>query len=305
MKIKDIAERVYEDGWKDGKHLMMKKMHCAFGVDWTKPYAEIEHHGKFTVNSLKKELASQGYTPDDSLILAIVQGTNSWDSGEYNVVRIRSTSFEIEVPRILDSYFRKYDFDNARKNPDCNCIFFAQKKCDLSCSSYRYEYSTWSGGYYRKIENKSDPHERVNLKLCTNSDGIVYADNYVNPDIDKSGYILNAFRNDLNGRVKAYKAEKERNMYLSTDNSDKVLTLERLINEYKERLSKEILNADTLSKVDELRDRVSWSGLYGIMQTFETFKKKTNEKSYKSITESNKDYDFVAKKCYNYIELCA
>lgn len=295
MKIKDITEKCYNENneWRTC-HRIMKKLHNALGIDWTKPYIEIEHEGKFTVRSLNSELALKGCNLDDSLVLALVQGTNSWDSGEWRVVRIYNNGFDIDMPYIVDRFYRKYDFDDARKNERCSAIFFAQEKKYLTGSEFAHR--SWGGyDHHKKAE---DRHERFKVQK---EYGYTYAGGFTNPDMDKSGYILNVYHDELEQRLRVYKKNKDRNAYLMADNTDKISTLDRLITRYREKLSKAILDADTLDKINEIDHKLSWGGLYSIMSTFNTFKKKTLDKSYDSIAESDKDYDYVAKKCYEYV----
>ena len=271
----------------------MRTLHEAYGIDFMSPYCEIEHNGKFTVNSLINELKELGYTPADSLVLALVKGRHGWDSDEMNVVEIIHTSaLIIDVPNCLSKYVRKYDFNDARKCDDCQAIFFAQKREYLKGSDFSYH--CYSKCYYRDVF-EIDYHKRFN------GGNDVPRGRFYDRELDKSGYCLDVYRSDLHNRLDKYKAEKAKNAYLQTDNADKVAVLERLINEYKVKLSKALLNASTSDDVREIDRLVGWGGLSDIINTFETFKKKTEERSYSSIDASNADYDYVAKKCYAYL----
>ena len=271
----------------------MKTLHEAYGIDFMSPYCEIEHNGKFTINSLINELKEHGYSPADSLVLALVKGCNGWDSDEMNVVEITCVSdIIIAVPNCLSRYCRKYDFNDARKRSDCQAIFFAQKYKYLKGAVYSYHH--YSKCYYRDVF-EVDYHKRFN------DENDVPRGRFYDREIDKSGYCIDVYRSDLHSRVEKYKAEKAKNAYLQTDNADKVAILERLISEYKAKLSRALLNASTSDDVREIDRLMGWGGLSDIISTYETFKKKTEERSYSSIDASNADYDYVAKKCYAYL----
>lgn len=285
MFIKDLNGRNYGTN--------MKALHEALGIDWEAPYCEIEHNGKFTVRSMTKELAAHGYTPEDSMLLALVRGCNSWDSDEWHVVRIYNNSYDVDMPYCIDHYFRKYDFEDARKEEDCHAIFFAQKKEYLTTARFsRHTY----GGYSRR-DKEVDYHGRFkNVESVP-----IYGYGHREHTLDSSGYCLDVYREDLNERVDRYKKEKAKAAYLKTDNSDKIVTLARLIEEYKKKLSSEILTAKTLEEIRKLDSLMGWGGLYDIVSDFQMFTKKTNEQSFNSIDESNNVYDRVAKKCYSYL----
>lgn len=290
MKIKEITRQCYD---KDDKivtiHDEMKRLHDAFGIDWTKPYTEIEHHGKFTVNSLLKEMESYCYLPKDCLILALVQGQEHWDADEWRVVRITNGDFEINMPYCVDDFYRKGDFNEARKKTDCEAIFFAQSNEYLTATQFRR--NSWGGGYWHETKQR-DTYGRFKT-----ADGLPW----YNATLDKSGYCLNQYQSDLNDRLKIYKTEKAKAEYLKTDNTEKIATLERLVTSYKEKLSSAILSVSTPEGVQELDNLLGWGGLYSIINKLDTFKEKTQNKSYESIEQSNNDYDYVAKKCYAYL----
>ena len=284
MKIKDIETR-----YTNHKHQEMKNLHDAFGIDWTKPYTEIEHNDKFTIKSLLKELAEYGNTPKDSLILAIVRGCESWDNDEWRVVRIFDDEYNIDLPYCIDHFYRKGDFEYARKQVTCEAIFFAQKKEYITPSNFSH--NTW-GGYQRR-DKAIDIYGR--LKDTTHV-------GYYEPKFDKSGYLLNAYRKDLQKRFHVYKANKDCTEYLKTNNTDKITILERLIEDYKEKLSKDILSIDTIEDLKGIEDLQQWGRFYNILHTFADFKKKTLDRSYNSIKASDDDFDYVSKKCYAYLD---
>ena len=271
----------------------MKTLHEALGIDWEAPYCEIEHSDKFTVRSMLKELSVCGYTPDDSMVLALVRGHENWDSNDWRVVRVYDNSYDVEMPYCIDNYYRKCDFEAARKREDCHAIFFAQKKeCLTAC---RFSRRTYGGYTYRGKE--VDYHGRFrNVESVP-----IYGYGHREHTLDHSGYCLDVYREDLNERVDKYKKEKAKAAYLKTDNSDKIVTLARLIEEYKKKLSSEILAAKTLEEIKELNNLIGWGGLCDIVYDFQIFTKKTNEQSFNSIDESNNVYDRVAKKCYAYL----
>lgn len=282
MKIKDIENRYNK------KHCMMKDLHDAFGIDWTKPYVEIEHNGKFTIHSFEKDLENIGFTNKDSILLAIVKGHELWDKDYWYVIKVCNCDFTINLPYILDTYCRKCDFNDARKKETCMAIFFAQKKEYLT--NHSYVHCTY-GGY----EYKNKP-----IDICSRFTNPRETKIY-NAVLDKSGYCLTHYRNDLNQKVAVYKADKAKREYLKTDNTDKIKTLERLIETYKKKLADDVLSISTTDDVRQIDGLLSWGGLYDIIHTFGIFKEKTLDKTYDSIAQSDKDYDCVAKKCYAYI----
>lgn len=279
MKIKNLKNSEYST--------CMRTLHNAFGIDWTKPYLEIEHTGKFTVKSLENEVASHGFTPADSLVLALVKGAYSWDKNEWRAVKMTGADFEIDLPNCIDKFYRKYDFNDARKMPTCDAIFFAQKKEYLVGSEYAH--NSWSG--YSANRKCVDDHGRFTPENAS----------YRIDRLDKSGYDLAVYRAELKTRAKAYKEARDKEAYLSTDNTAKITVLEGLVAAYKKKLSEEILLVKTVEDAAVMRDHTSWGGLYSIMNTFETFKRKTLEKSYRSVEASEADYNEVLKACAAYL----
>lgn len=285
MKIKDI--KIGYD-----HRSIMKGLHSAYGLDFEAPYCGIEHNGKFTTRMLINEMKQHGFTPDDSIILVLVQGWHNWDKDDFYVVRIYENDFDIASPYCVDHYSRKYDFNDARKRNECHAILLGQKKEDLKSADFfrdRWGYSRKGKDvdYYGRFKSEKDvPHGGFGR---------------YNHEIDKSGYCLDVYHCDLYERAEKYKAEKAQKAYLETDNSGQVDTLERLIDEYKNKLSKAVLNASSSDEMRAISRLMGWGGLPDIMETFETFKQKTKDKSYNSISASNVDYDYVAKKCYAYL----
>lgn len=299
MRIKEIIKKNYagynektDETIYNYTHVMMQNLHKTMGVDWLSPYIEIEHNGKFTIKSLNKELAAHGYTPDNSLILVLMQGPEFWNSDEWLVTRIYDNDFDVSMPYILASFCRKYDFNDARKKDTCNAIFFAQKKEYLTPCEWRK--NSW-GGYFHDLSKIKKPDYHGRFKDVSN----IY--NLYRPTLDHSGYIVSFYRDELQERVEKYKAEKAKNAYLQTDNKDKITVLERLIDEYKKKVSEEVLTISTAEDALKMSRLLDFSGLYDIIRTFNTFKDKTINKTYASIKASNNDYDAVAKKCYEYL----
>ena len=86
-----------------------------------------------------------------------------------------------------------------------------------------------------------------------------------------------------------------------TDNTDKVATLERLIEKYKAKLSEQLLAIKTVNDVYEVDRLIGWNGLHTIIEDFTTFKEHTETKAFPSIKASDALYDRINKLIYNYI----
>lgn len=289
MKIKEI-----KNGYGNKKNAM-KNLHDAFGIDWNKPYTEIYHKGRFTVNSLKKELAEHGNSVDDSLVLAMGHNTDAY-SDTFSTVIITKKGFENEVPPCLHGYWKKGAFNDARKQDSCEAIFFAQKKEYLTASAYKK--ASWVYGGYDLVEKKASPYGRFK-DICSARSACQFYDVV----LDNSGYCVTQYQHDLHHRFKAYKDEKNKAEYLKTDNTDKIVLLESLIEEFKVKLSKAFLDVKTAEEVYTLSRYVdSWDiGLAGIMSDYQNFRKMTLEKSFGSIEESNRCYDSCAKRLHSYL----
>ena len=284
MRIKDLNKT---------RGTNMRRLHEGLGIDWQAPYCEIEHIGKFTVKSMTKEMSAHGFTPQNSVLLALVQGGNTWNTADWNVVRIYDDGFVVDMPRCMDHYFRKGDFDNDRKKETCHAIFFAQKKEYLKGA--KFTSNSW-GGYYHHTK-EIDKYGRFK---DPDSVSRWLAGTY-NPEIDPSGYCVDLYRSDLKMRAEIYKAEKAKEAYLKTDNTDKIDTLARLITEYKKKLSSALLSAVTSEDISAVDRALGWSGLYDIMTTFERFKEHTKNRSYTSIAASDRDYKYALEKCCKYL----
>ena len=302
-------------------HGMMKNLHDVFKYDFNHDYKFYYHKGKFTMRDIEK-LLNDGFDKYNSLVAVMTRPVKriydlySVDTDEFITVLytpISSGNYDVEfdnrnkLRKPLDWIYRKTDFNTLRKSDDIETLVLIQKNKDLTSAKKNNDIDY-------KSRFKAVPHyDGMNLDdaMTYSFDFIPYGyktpfkdrfmSMHIKDFIDKSGYLKALFTDDLEKRAKQIKEKALKDAYLKTDNTDKIDTLERLIEQYKTKLSeqlKAIKTLDDLNKVDRL---LGWSGLYDIISDYNTFKRKTENKDFDSIEQSNNLYDHINKRIYEYI----
>ena len=305
--------------------MLMKTLHNTFRYDFNQPYGFYHIDGRFTIKHLEP------YIPDnaDTIILIRVKPNEHiydiWQSGHLNVVRYNpyaNGGYQIErclpvgayASESFDNFCRKGDFDTMRKSNLTDAWLLTQE-----CVNMHYSKNCYEIGF--------DPADRFKVTISRNTGKLTedtfvrycsfipygyngkYSDPYdfdyynttISEYIDKSGYIIRNKRAELMRKVRAQKAQKAKEEYLKTDNSDKVTTLERLIDRYKAKLSEQLLAISDYDECYNIERQVGWRGLRSVYEDFDEFKKNTEKKLFNSIAESDALYDRINKRIYEYL----
>lgn len=271
----------------DGHKHMMQDLHFHFGFDFEGDYKIYHITGRFTAKSLNKYAENDYFT-------VLMHGTNKWNKDEFYMACSDGESFDTNNINYTDSWNRfwcKSNFDENRKNPYTDAYMITQAHRKYGDTYPKFN----SCERFKKHGHNSFVPYGFNGKQCV--------DHYLYDDLfDKSGYPVELYRERLKEKAKKIREEREKAEYLKTDNSDKIATLERLINKYKKKLSEQILTVKTADDVRNLGHFIcSWDGLSDIIDDFTNFKRNTEEKSFDSIKASNALYDHIAKCIYKYI----
>ena len=294
----NIEETTIKELTSNNKHLM-QTLHEGYGFDFMDDYKIYRIDGKYTANSLKS------YTTYTDTAVILMYGEYSWDNDNLYLVEylnyLSTPSFNIDNVKkgyhyVYTSFYRKSDFEEIRKDPNTSAWLLVQglhanknprvpKFTD--CERFKFKLGEYGEKCYI-------PYGYNGLE-CTDTFS------YRNGTLDKSGYPVDLYRDRLAKKVEELRAQKAKEEYLKTDNSDKVATLERLIGEYKAKLAEKLIAVETPADVWDVDRLLGWNGLHSIIEDFVEFKQNTEEKSFNSIKASDALYDRIAKNIYSFI----
>ena len=310
---------------------LMRALHNTFNFDFNAPYKCYYIDGKFTMKKL--EPYAEVFHNGETVVLIRVKPDKRDDAiGIYGYTKkylmlvrfnpYKGGGFDIENTTPVGAWSRDA-FDNFYAKGDFECM----RKSDITDAwllTQSYKVRTKPIGDCTTV--KFDPTDR--FKIVNRYDGNVSPDNYlwhcdfipygykghtstptnaslyrttIGEYIDKSGYIFYGKQDEYKRKLAEIRAQKAKDAYLKTDNTDKVNTLARLVERYKTKLSEQLLAVKTLDDVNAVDRLIGWSGLYSIIDDYLTFKKNTENKAFASIKESDALYDRINKRIYEYI----
>lgn len=296
-----------QEGYR--KTAIMKSLHALNGINFNKPLFVEKINEKFTVNQIEKALNAAGLDTFTSNVFLVIKPRKIYrnnlhlatlEGGQlvYNMrekYRTRKHAGYYNITCNLDYFYRRADIEEARKNCEYAYII-AQKK----------EYATPT-----KEEETPNATTRYELKEAYNN-GILtknpetgnkieynaphkYGETKTASDIiDKSGYIIDIKRNELEKKAAALKAEREKAAYLKTNNAGRIDALDALTKEAKAILIKQIENAgnyDEMHEAERTADRVKWAVYY-----LDRLKTREKNREYKSIEDFNEAAEKVKKE---------
>ncbi len=323
MKIK-IEQANIKDLNKQAP-MLMRALHNTFHYDFNQPYGFYHIDGRFTIKQLEPYVLNNA----DTIILIRVKPNEHiydiWQSNCLNVVRYNpheNGGYQIGNCRAVgawgsdsfDYFIRKGDFDTMRKSDLTDAWLLTQERANMhysrNCNNIKFDPTDRFKVTVPKSEGKLTQDTFV--RYCSfipygyngkSSDtyDFDYYDTTISEYIDKSGYIIRNKRAELMRKVRALKAQKAKEEYLKTDNSDKITTLERLIDRYKAKLSEQLLAIADYDECYDIEQQVGWRGLRSVYEDFDEFKKNTEKKLFNSIAESDALYDRINKRIYEYL----
>jgi hypothetical protein len=237
----------------------------------------------------------------------MVNDPTSWRKDKFQIVQLTATGYDNDIysgyNSGLDKFFTKGDFENTRKKDDVSGYILAQEKLYLLptmtvrrwddreynfTAKDRYKFKEFYYSQTAKLMRTDNNGEIVEYKVYDGINGRNLSD-YLDP----SGYLLQENREELKQRLKAFKAERRKNEYLSQDYTAKIAALADLIDAKKDILVGEFQKATTADAIYKFKDKLGWRGLYSILDGYENMVKKNAERSYSSIESFEHDYNNI------------
>ena len=284
----NIEQVTKKDLLAHGRKHILQALHENFGYDFEGDYKIYHITGRFTAKSLNKYAENDYFTVlthgnylNHNILYAVGCDGEKFD------IHITSNYSRLES---YDWYYTKMDFDEERKNPYSDAYMVTQRD-----RKYGYKNPRFDNCERFKLQKEHAP-------IPYGFNGRPCHDRYLyHAPFDKSGYPVDLYRERLQDKADKIREEKEKAEYLKTDNSDKVATLERLINAYKAKLAEQLIAIKTVDDVYAVDRLLGFSGLHSIIEDFIDFKRNTEEKSFNSIKASDALYDRIASRIYKFI----
>lgn len=298
----------------------LQVLSCMFGFNFQADFGVTEINGKTTVNQIVKAATNDGYKLfNDKLVILIRDTAGNQYEQRYHIVKIdKSSRIEIDYripswkirPTELETFWRKSDFEEMRKKTTAQTLIFWQNKTLLKTKSdkkpelmgrfittddhafgkcYQSDRKTW---FYHKIDilaldDKSDKNNRFEYRINQRTQNKLDV-------IDKSGYLVDAYRANLYQRFKKYKAAKDKEKVLQIDMTSRVDELKELAKNAKQAILTLFEQAETsveLRHVSALIDR--WDMLSSIYSYVDDFAKQAENKIFASVENYNRDYNNI------------
>lgn len=276
----------------------LKALNEVFHFDYNKPYQAFKIDGNTTIKQMLKKVEN----PKDKLIVVLnYHGKTAYWADRY-IVGIIDHLEHVEVEyrphyfhaQKIDTYHAKGDFRNDLKNPS-KCPYHIIIAQDMSLLTESKAPTIDYTDRYKKHPERTYGNPIISL---TNGVCIEQYRHSIKDDIlDKSGYIVEYFRDELKRKARALKVERDKAAFKATDNTAKVEELKIRITAKKLELIELLKVADTPDAVKQISKALeSWgNGLSSIMESYDRMIKGVNEKSYPSIEDFNRHYDRINK----------
>ena len=299
----------------------MQDLHSVLHFDFNKPYFSMYIKGKFTVNQINKIAVENGFKLEQSTIALCIKNDSKLWMRDYALVTLYGNTVIIEyrMPyhskgRGLDYFYRKSDFEEARKNSESDTFVFIQSnenktKLVKKQRDYTERFKLINYDHCRTRDNKEYINRIYLMETFSNGlkfqydniGQIIYTGkNYeqdINNIIDKSGYFVKFRREELKRRAAALKAEREKAKYRIVDNSAQLEELKTLIQARKLAIIEELKKAETSLELRNIEKMLAYfRGFSGIVADYETFKEKTENKQYSSIEASDRIYNNIKER---------
>lgn len=304
------------------KREVMKGLHAVYGFNFEKPYRAVEVCGSTTVKALEKAVCAD---KDDVVVALVAEGSFK---PHYNAVELSpyyAQGFDIEKAKRIfttknvnfanafGNFYSKRSFSDARSAYDAKIIVVAQNKdCFFNrCNTEAFQTRLINkalpksvGVRYQITERSAERSYGTSFSMRTydRNDCVVHATAYkdkgqtVEDYIDKSGFLVYLYREELRKRAEKRKAMLAKSAFLAKDFSERVIVLREVVNARKNALAESLAKASTVEDVRKVRDAISyWHGLIDIMQDFEEFEKNVKNKSFASIAECDALYNSILK----------
>lgn len=292
---------------------VLKGLHELYGFDFESVFSISEHVGKFTLNSIKKEL---GVADFDGMNVAVLIVDNTWGRNYdyFKAVKATNGGFVISHEKTgmynygLDDFYAKTYFEDLRKREGKIYYIVAQekelsvkpseKKADLCERFGLVRVHRWSDGRGKhglsqltlsdKMHNGKEFSYKTANRLAGES-----ALNY----IDKSGYIAEIKREELKRKALKVKAEREKAKADKADYGAEIADFDKAMEEIKAELSKAALSISGYNSVYNFGDILQ--SMRWAYRGIEKFKARYNEHSFSSVEVANREIKSIAEDIEN------
>lgn len=291
---------------------ILKALNEMCDFDFQKEHKINKHIGKFTINSLVKEFGLDLY--NDKIILLV--HCDRWYSNKLFLVEVLDNKridtdfkpYRCKVENILDNFHTKQSFEYNRKNDNNYVYAISQNRDNLVKKdkiidndelnyNVRYkikecdkDYFSWSNKYRYiiKLINTNNNEEHSYYGDSKNDN--------VNLVIDKSGYIVDIKKRELEERAEQLRTDRAKNKFLNTDYTDKLLKVDNMKNDIKTKLISFLNNRNfNYELLDTLQYNIVGSVKW-LLNDIEHYIEKINEKLYKSVEVADDDYNKITNK---------
>lgn len=279
----------------------LKFAHDACGFDFQNDFFITSGEGRFTYNTITKAISENITSPYTAIVM--VKSNRSYndkklffvamDKGKFSPLRMENISY---WNYNIDYFFSVGDFENARKNCTEKFFIIAQKKefittIEKSKNIDLYQRFKYLHTPYNKAgDGKGNTWiNSLNLMLLDGSANKIIYDpapertNDLNKIIDKSGYLVCVGRNELKNRASRLRAERAKNKALATDYTERETAIYNTIEEAKQKIAKNVVNAfsyDEMDKVEKAVNTLRW-----VIFSMGTHAEYRQNKHYRSVGE--------------------
>lgn len=310
---------------KNKDNNVFRALNNIYGFNFENPFTLVKIPSPFTLNKVMKAIDGK-HTEYDSKIVVVLESSNKWRSEKlYAVDVLGSGASDFNIchecrwhgfSTKIDYFFAKGDFNEERKTA-ANVYIFAQKRENLAkvYKPFKADFEDANARYIVKrtnktvrgwrTENEYDFISSVDLVTVENHKKAEYPTRYrrgaeprtLDSVIDKSGYIVNYKRLELQSRADELRKERAANKYKATDNSAIIESVKQRVESLKNTLVEMLAASTTYEQVKNCGSLINYfDGLSGIYFDVEILAKKDAEKAFSSIASFNNSVNSINEK---------
>lgn len=238
--------------------------HRKRGMDFCKSYKIIEGHGNFTYNSIMKFVKQ--YSEGNCEAVMFLENKNKYRADYQKLFYVEITDCDFESVdtmkdifdyRFIDDFWRKSDFEKARKNSEAHWFIIMQKReyltnrktyiADLNVDRVRYK------GYGNSYALMFDERKKITYHAA------FYGKAPSRDEIlDKSGYIRWENVMEYKRKARALKAERDKakaNIFDCTKETDNIGSG---ITDIRKRISEAVLSGKSAMDIGDIMRKLGW-----------------------------------------------
>lgn len=317
---------------------LMRGLHLVYGFNFEKPYRVAKVCTPTTIGAMRKAVAADKNDTVVVLASARyysaiqperwITSTNicaveldPYAPQGFDIDRARNLRrYDITTANAFDYYYEKKQFTEKRQDYDSAVIIIAQSRDFKFCYTNPTEFAIRQKN---AIDSKDEPRDirhkiiettdrsyglvieycRIDMNTnCKTNHITAYPDDNetITDLIDKSGYLVKTYRNALKKRADDRRAELKRQEFLKMDYSNRIVTLREVITRKQNALADALRYANTSKALRKVSEDISyWHGLISIMEDFEEFTDKIENKSFASIEACDALYNRILDNAIN------